>query len=127
MKHSGGDRVKTTEVMDKRVEMQVMDMYWDWVNDNMNAATDKQCKAFFEDLWQGLGRDWEEDETAFWRLEVDILKRDDGTYEVKDVVSFNTHGFVEDSFSEAQSTGFASPQPEPVEPSTTTYTDNRFA
>lgn len=28
---------------------------------------------------------------------------------------------------EAQSTGYASPQPEPVEPSTRTYTDNRFA
>ena len=53
----------------------------------MNAATDRQCKGFFEDLWQEVGKDWEEDETAFRRLEVDILRRDDGTFEVKDVVS----------------------------------------
>ena len=73
--------VETTEIMDKLIDMQLMETYSNWALDTGQTAEDEACRKFAMDLRSELEKEYNDNLAAFRELEVILESNDeDGTW-----------------------------------------------
>lgn len=77
LKYFNGDVVKVTEVMDILAELDIVNNYYSWVQQNLETTTDGGTYEFFGDLYRRLKGDLSELWAVFAEFNVILTARED--------------------------------------------------